>query len=142
MTQFWFILSIVFIILELINPGLFFFLALSLGAMITMLAQWYDIVPTNTYALFFISTTIMFLILKIIVQCLQNKNFVSYSSNMQDLIGTITEITEITSPSTGYVHLNGVDWTIKTDNDATLKVGMLVQIKGIKGCHLQVTPFH
>jgi|GEM_PF-2522611 len=61
---------------------------------------------------------------------------------MQDLTGTITEITEVTSPSTGYVNLDGVDWAIKVQNDAAISVGMKVKVTGVKGCHLQVTPIN
>jgi len=140
MTQFWFLLSLFFIILELSSPGLFFFLALSLGAIITMLMQLFEIITVNEFILFFVSSAIMFVLLQCTIKYMQKKNSTSYISSMQDVIGTITEITQLTSPSTGYVNLDGVDWAIKVHHAVTLHVGMKIKIIGIKGCHLEVIP--
>jgi len=140
MIKFWFIISAVFIILELANPGLFFFLALSLGALSTMLIQLQQPLPIHEYAFFFISSGIMFLFLNMIVKTISNKKTSKiYSSSMNLLIGKTIEITEVISDDTGYTQVDGETWMIKSYNqNQKLKIGMHALVIGVKGCHLQV----
>jgi membrane protein implicated in regulation of membrane protease activity len=140
MTLFWFLLSTIFILLELINPGLFFFLALSLGALITMLMQFQEALFIHEYAFFFISSGIMFVLLNILVKIiLKKKQSKIYDSNIHLLIGKTIEITEIISDETGYTQVDGEIWMIKVHNNQKLQVGMHALVIGVKGCHLQVT---
>lgn len=140
MTQFWFIISATFISLELINPGLFFFLALSLGALATMFAQLQGIPLIQQYIFFFISSGIMFGILTLLVKALQKKKqSQKYDSNMNLMMGKIIEITEIISPDTGYGQVDGEVWMVKVhDKNNKLEIGKKALVVGVKGCHLQV----
>lgn len=142
MTHFWFIISAMFIFLELLNPGLFFFLALSLGALATMFAQFQNMLPIHEYAFFFISSGIMFAILSLFVKTLQKKKqSITYASNIHLLIGKTVEITEIVSPENGYGQVEGEIWMVKMhDKNHELKVGMHALVTGVKGCHLQIVP--
>lgn len=155
MTYFWFILSIMFVLTELTNPGLFFFLALALGALTTLLADLYDKLYINQYAYFFISSGIMFGLLQLLVKTMQkHKNYKTYQSNTHLLVGKTIEITEIISEDIGYGKLDGEIWQVKLQNKhsailgqrskdpvlkSALKVGMHGLVIGIKGCHLQIT---
>ena len=142
MTQFWFILSTIFILLELTNPGLFFFLALSLGALITMLVDFENISPVFEYTFFFASSGIMLVVLNTFVKILQKKKqSKSYASNIDLLIGKTVEITEIISSDTGYGKVESETWMVKAhDKNHILTVGMHAMVTDVKGCHLQVVP--
>ncbi len=140
MTNLWFIISSIFILLELLNPGLFFFLALSLGALATMLLEYHSSLPINQYAFFFIASGIMFVFLSCMVKILMKKKHSKfYESNMHLLIGKKVEITEIISEDTGYAQVDGEIWMVKLQKkDQKLTVGQEALVIGVKGCHLQV----
>jgi membrane protein implicated in regulation of membrane protease activity len=140
MTNLWFIISSIFILLELLNPGLFFFLALSLGALATMLLEYQSSLPINQYAFFFIASGIMFIFLNSMVKVLQKKKHSKfYESNMHLLIGKTVEITEVISDDTGYAQVDGEIWMVKLQKkDQKLNIGEQALVVGVKGCHLQV----
>lgn len=140
MTNFWFILSALLIFLELINPGLFFFLALSLGALSTMLIQLQEIPLMQQYIFFFISSGIMFGLLNLFVKILQKKKQTKvYASNMHLMIGKIIKITELISDDTGYGQVDGEIWMVKIQNPhQKLEVEKQALVVGVKGCHLQI----
>lgn len=127
--------------MELINPGLFFFLALALGALATLIAQIYDILPVNEYAYFFVSSGIMFGLLHLLVKSMQKqKKSKTYQSNIHLLLGKTIEVTEVISDDIGYGKLDGEIWQVKLQSKTEkLYVGMHGLVIGIKGCHLQVT---
>lgn len=144
MTQFWFVISIIFILMELLNPGLFFFLALALGALATLFANLYDCLQMNEYAYFFTVSGIMLGFLHLLVRWMQKqKNSKSYQSNTHLLIGKTIEITEVIADDIGYGKLDGEIWQVRLHNKnqqrVSLKVGMHGLVVSIKGCHLQVT---
>jgi len=146
MLRFWFILSSIFIFLELLNPGLFFFLALSLGGLTTMFAEYQNNLPIHEYAFFFISSGLMFVFLNFIVKVLQKKKHSKfYESNMYVMIGKIIEITEVISQDTGYAQVQGEIWMVKLKDDKNklslenrLEPGKKALVVGVKGCHLQI----
>jgi membrane protein implicated in regulation of membrane protease activity len=146
MTNFWFIISSIFILLELLNPGLFFFLALSLGALATMLLEHQDSLPVNQYLFFFIASGIMFVVLNCMIKFLQKKKHSKfYESNMHLLIGKTVEITEVISDDTGYTQADGEIWMVKLQTkqnklslENTLQIGQRALVIGVKGCHLQI----
>jgi membrane protein implicated in regulation of membrane protease activity len=140
MTQFWFIISTAFIVLELTNPGLFFFLALSLGALATMFAQLQGMSLVDQYIFFFISSGIMFYVLTLLIKALQKKKqSQKYDSNVDLLIGKTVEITELISLDTGYGQVDGEIWMVKLhDKNQNLKIGMQALVIGVKGCHLKI----
>jgi len=153
MTQLWFTLSIMFILMELFNPGLFFFLALALGALATLFADLYDCLYINEYAYFFVASGIMFGLLHFLVKSLQKqKNSKAYQSNTYLLLGKTIEITQVIADDIGYGKVDGEIWQVKLQSkikqgsmprqeiqESVLKVGMHALVTGIKGCHLQVT---
>lgn len=141
LNPFWFVLSIMFILMELINPGLFFFLALALGALATFFAELHNSLYINEYAYFFITSGIMFGLLQLLVKTMQKqKTSKTYQSNTHLLLGKTIEITEVISDDIGYGKLDGEIWQVKLQNKADkLQIGMPALVVGIKGCHLQIT---
>lgn len=146
MTNFWFIISSIFILLELFNPGLFFFLALSLGGLITMFAEYQHSLPCNQYAFFFVISLLMFMILNGIVKFIQKKKQSKfYESNIGLMVGKRVIITEVLSDDAGYTQVDGEIWMVKLQKhknklslEQTLNVGQEALVIGVKGCHLQI----
>lgn len=139
MMTFWFLLTLGFLTLELFNPGLFFCLALSLGAFCTLLANYFAWTPVHLYAIFFTTSAIMFLILnKFVKRMRSTKQNKLYQSNMQLLIGQTIQVDLVTTPTTGYAKIYGDDWPIKLHETETLTAGANVQVIGVQGCHLIV----
>ncbi|MBI2344992.1 NfeD family protein [Candidatus Dependentiae bacterium] len=144
MTKFWFIISAFFIFIEILNPGLFFFLALALGALTTMLTEYQNNLPINQYIFFFIASGAMFLLLNLMVKFLQKKKQSKfYESNMYLMIGKIVEITEIISDDTGYAQVDGELWMVKLQKkEEKLIIEQKALVIGVKGCHLQINLLH
>ncbi len=142
MTSFWFIISSIFILLELLNPGLFFFLALSLGALLTMFLEMQHNVAIHSYVFFFMVSASIFLLLNLVVKNLQKKKHSKfYESNMHLMIGKIVTITEIISDDTAYGQVDGEIWMIRLQKkEDKLFIGQQALVIGVKGCHLQVIP--
>lgn len=139
MTTLWLFLAFTFLTIELLSPGLFFFLALALGSGCTFTASCLQITTVHPYALFFISSAVMFVFLKYAVKHLQNvKHGKFYQSNTNLLVGQMVEISEVTSQTTGYVKIAGDSWQVTLQDNPPLKLGMPVRIVSIKGCHLIV----
>lgn len=141
MIKFWFILFATFISLEIINPGLFFFLALSAGSLATMTLKIQEIHSINEYSFFFIVSGITFILLTIINRYIQNKKSSKfYASNTDLMIGKTTEIVQVLSDDTAYGLVDNEMWLIKMHTkDVKPCIGMKALVVGVKGCHLQVT---
>lgn len=139
MMTLWFLLMLGFSTLELFNPGLFFCLALALGAGCTMIAESFQWQPFHPYLIFFATSMIMFFILQSIVKLLSaKKQSKPYQSNIQLLIGQTIQVAQVISPTTGYAKIYGDTWPIKLQDIPPLHQGSFVQVTGVQGCHLIV----
>jgi len=151
----WFLLTIFFILLELSNPGLFYFLSLAIGSSCTFLTSFYDFNSLLTFnscniviqcSVFFVATLISVILLhRYAKQNQKQKSSKAYLSNMYQLIGKTVEITQVSDycNQSGYGKVNGEVWQIKLQTNhanklSKLNVGMLATVVGVQGCHLQV----
>ncbi|MCX5923037.1 MAG: NfeD family protein [Candidatus Dependentiae bacterium] len=160
MTHVWFLLTVSFIILELSNPGLFYFLSLAIGSACLFLLSFYDYanwfplicldIETQSIAtqciVFFATTLIaLFLLHRYAKKSQKQKGSKAYLSNMYQLIGKTVEITSVDDfcELSGYGKVSNETWPIKLQvhqnlKSPQLKVGMLATITGVQGCHLQI----
>ncbi|MCX5924329.1 MAG: NfeD family protein [Candidatus Dependentiae bacterium] len=138
-THIWFILTLFCLILEMGNPGLFYFLSIALGSFMAFIASLYNFNIAEQCAICLTgSLGMLFLLLTYVKKSQKNKTSKLYQSNMYQLIGKTIEITEVTSEVSGYGKVNGETWPVKSQSDKSLTVGMLAIITGVQGCHLQV----
>ncbi|MFA5998695.1 MAG: NfeD family protein [Candidatus Babeliales bacterium] len=139
MTHIWFILALFWLFLEMGNPGLFYFLSIAFGSFMAFVASLYnlDIAAQCTICLTG-SLGMLFLLQTYVKKSQKNKSSKMYQSNMYQLIGKTIEITEITSATSGYGKINGETWSVKSQGNKSLTVGMLAIITGVQGCHLQI----
>lgn len=139
MTTLWLFLAFTFLTIELLSPGFFFFLSLALGSSCTFVNSYLKILDIHHYALFFISSAVMFIVLQYTVRHLQHtKHGKMYQSNTNLLIGQVVEISEVLSQTTGYTKIAGDRWQVILQDNPPLKLGVSVRIISIKGCHLIV----
>ncbi len=151
----WFLLTIFFILLELSNPGLFYFLSLAIGSSSSFLISFYDfsnflqlsscnIIVQCT--MFFITSLISLILLHRYAKNNQKqKSSKAYLSNMYQLVGKTIEITQINDfcNQSGYGKIHGEVWQVKLQTHhaskiSHLKVGTIATIIGVQGCHLQI----
>lgn len=133
----WLSLSIIFILLELLIPGLFYFLSFAVGS---GAAAIFSIFSENLILQLVIFTAIsilVFLALNMWVKDLPIKT--ENLSNTQALIGKSGIVTEtILSHQKGLVKVQGEIWSARSTDSSRINIGDIVRIKDIKGSHLIV----
>ena len=137
--NFWFILSCGFILLEIGNPGLLYFLAIAIGSIAAFAFNWLDYSENMQYLIFFttcaISISCVYFFSKYITKS-DNTKF--HKSNTDLLIGKIVTIIEVQSLTIGQGKIDGEQWLVKLNQDGELKIGMKCIVVAVQGCHLQV----
>lgn len=59
----WLIASVVFLVIEMVTPGLFFFACMAVGALAAALASWMGGGPWTVWGVFFLTSTLLVLII-------------------------------------------------------------------------------
>ena len=133
----WLALGVIFMIVEIITPGFWFF-SFGLGAIVTGLLARFLPLPAQL-AVFAVSTTISFLLMKKFAGALLKPND-SAKSNVFALIGKTGTITKTIQPhQKGYVKIEGEEWSAKSEkDDVTIEVGSLVKVLNLEGNKLIV----
>lgn len=137
MNNIWFVLGCCFILLEIGNPGLLYFLALSAGAFVTFGASVVDCSLYIQYLLFFLTSAIAIASVYLFVNKTNNSSK-EYHSNLEQLIGLTVTVRSIQSDKIGTTKIGSEVWLIKLQGDKALHAGAEVKILGIQGSHLQV----
>lgn len=124
-------------LVELGNPGLFLFLAISLGALgSAAIATATESLPLQILCFICISI-ISFYCLKRFV----SKQKSAYVSNAHALIGAHGLVTEtITLNGTGRVKIRSEEWIARSLNGASLEIGSPIQVIRIDRTTLIVSP--
>ena len=134
---FWLLFAGITFLVELGHPGLFLFLSISIGSLVTaMIAMISDVVSIQLIC--FICTSIVsFYSLKHFVS--QHKS--SYASNAHALIGADGYVTEkITHQNTGRVRVRSEEWIARSLNGTSLEVGSRIHVIRIERTTLIVMP--
>ena len=118
----WFLVSIVFFILEALTLGVFL-LFFGLGALITACAMLYLTISVNQQILFFLVVSVLSLLmlrgsLKSLIFSAKKNNV---SDNVEDIIGRQGKVTvAIQPPLNGKIDLNGTQWYASSDENIQL----------------------
>lgn len=132
----WMILGVLFFILELVTPGIFFFTSLSIGFFMAGLSTFFirDIFVQWFIFLFF-SVLSIFLI-KLIMR--KNGKPPARLANTDALKGKtgIVLLDIVPSLNQGLVRVEGEEW--KAVSDVEIKKGETVRVLDIEGVHLTV----
>lgn len=135
---YWLCAAVFFLFFELINPGYFFFLSFSCGALAGACAAWLGcaFVPQTVIAL--VGTMLTFVglrwWLRQQVKCFSSKEHKSNTDALEGKIGLV--IKEVKPREFGQVKIGGQIWSCRGVDDETIHVNEEVRILGVKGAHV------
>jgi membrane protein implicated in regulation of membrane protease activity len=127
----WLIAGLIFLLLEVGTPGLFFFVSLALGSFVGAITAFigHSIMMQCWSAV--IGSLFCFFILKNIFA---NKQQPGHKTNIQALIGKTAIIIESIEPNkAGRIKIKGEEWPATNDQKMTLPLGKTVTIIRIEG---------
>ena len=139
MFVYWFLTALLFLLLELGNPGLLFFISFAFGAFMAGVASLYTEQMVIQWGMLLVATVIALLPLKRwVVRCGTHtpKNGQSNIYALEGKRGLV--IKEINPNQMGQVTLNGEIWSARTLHDAVMPVGTQVVVLYVKGSHVVV----
>lgn len=133
----WLIIALLSLCLEMINPGFFFFLSFTLGAISASLASWYNYSPSFQLLIALGTTSIALLLLTF---CFTKKRALSqqnYKSNTDALIGQKgVVIKALTDQEVGQVKVQGEIWSAKSLHNNPMAVGQSIEVIATRGAYL------
>jgi membrane protein implicated in regulation of membrane protease activity len=134
----WFALSLLFLLLELGNPGLFFFLSFFFGAVAAGLLTLAH-VSLAAQALSFLGvSSIAFICLKMWIKKEDTHTPKTNVYALQGKRGIVMQ--EIPVAGVGAVKVGGEIWSAKAQHNELIKIGAFVEVAHVQGAHLIVTP--
>lgn len=139
---YWLIKAILFVILEISNPGLFLFLSFSVGALVGAGMNFFEYSVALQVATAFIASIIMFVVLSVWIRHRFKNERLSHRSNVDALMGKRGVVIEhIRADGVGAIKIDGAVWSARAYDDQDIAVGMHVIIVSIKGVTLGVKPY-
>jgi len=136
---FWLVIAILFLMMEMGSPGLFFFLSFSLGALICAISAFFTNSLVVQSVVFLIATGISFLFLHFWVKRKILKPGKHDATNVYALKGKRAKVLKRIEPGeVGKVKVYGEVWSARTLNKEVIEEGEKVEIVGVKGAHLIV----
>lgn len=128
---------VIFILLELSSPGMFYFLSLAFGAASSSIAQMLDVTLVNQFIIFAVTTIISFMILSYWVK--KDKKDTLHESNIYALVGKHGIVIETLSfENKGWVKINGELWGAYATDNVTYEPNTHVIVITTSGSHLKV----
>jgi len=135
----WAVLSILFLIAELSNPGLFFFFSFSLGAFITGLSSFYPFSCRALSLIFLGSTILAFIVLRLWVKYFGSQLGKAQETNMDAFKGRrAVVVSPIKENMPGYVSIDGVLWRAYSDDSSGISNESWVEVIDVRGAHVVV----
>jgi membrane protein implicated in regulation of membrane protease activity len=138
---YWLIKALLFVILEISNPGLFLFLSFSVGASVGAVLNFFDYALTTQVVAAFAVSMLVFIVLSVWIRSKFKDKRISHISNIDALMGKKGVVVEhISASAAGALKVNGVVWSARSDNGNEIPVGTAVTIVNVKGVTLCVIP--
>lgn len=139
----WLIVGFLFLLLELISPGFFFFVSFFCGALIAALFSAYHFTLIQQIIAFFTASCISFSLIYFVLKKRHYFNFRHVpKTNFFALIGKHAEVIEEIKPAqTGFIKVDGQIWSAKAKENESFPVGAVVEIIDVVGCHCKVRAF-
>ena len=133
-TCIWLIIALLFLLLELSAPGLFYFLSFSFGALIGAVTNYNGFHLAIQCMVFLASTIIAFGILNYFMRRYPGT---THKTNIDAMVGQKGIVIKAIDKNTpGQVKIGGQIWSARSNME--LVVDTTVGVKGVKGCHLTV----
>jgi membrane protein implicated in regulation of membrane protease activity len=139
----WFIVSLLFLLIEMGHPGLFFFLSFSCGALAAAICSYFYPSLIVQGLVFLAVAIISFKALRLWVSHRLSTIKSHTKTNSEALIGKRAVVIEsISSTEPGRVKLSGDIWLAKSIDHKNIAVGKQVEIIKIIGSHVVVKDCH
>ncbi len=136
----WLIAAVVFLVIEMITPGLFFFACLSLGALLAAGAGWLGFSGTAGWVVFLVSSTLLVLAVAPLARSWM-KRMPHTPVGLGALAGQRARVVEALDPdhATGQVRLeNGALW--RAISTQPIPADTWVRVLEVTGTRLRVEP--
>jgi len=135
---FWLAVAFLFLILEMANPGLFFFLSFFFGSLAAAIsAVWLDSVMLQSLV-FLAGTGVALAVLKLWLKKGGQKPHY-HKTNAEALFGKRGIVIKAVTPThPGQVTIGGEIWSAKSKNNATINVGASIEVVHVGGSHVVV----
>ena len=132
----WISVALLFLILEVGHPGLFFFLSFSLSSLFCALLAFFDVAIAWQCTAFLIVSCIAFELLSRFAKRLHDNHV---RTNVYALEGKKGQVLEpIRPPATGLVKVEGEVWTARSLSGEAINSGVAVLVVHVRGAHLVV----
>jgi membrane protein implicated in regulation of membrane protease activity len=139
MAYFWGVIAIFFLILEMGNPGLFFFLSFFCGGLGATTATFFVESIIMQTVVFFVTTVCSLVLLRYYVMPHVGKDHSHERTNVYALQGKRGFVVHtITSQTPGLVRVNGEKWAARSVRGSTIEQGVQVEVVDIRGAHVIV----
>lgn len=136
----WSILALVFLILEIGHPGLFYFISFCFGALNAALFAFLGYSAFFQAITFFIATIVALFLLR---RCVKRMRRGTHATNVFALIGKKGIVIEQVGPEQpGYVKIQGEVWLARSVAQAPLPEGSKITVIDVRGAHLIVDQTH
>lgn len=134
----WLLFFIISLLLEVIaSPGLFFFLAFSLGALGAAYAAWIGYAFGYQAIAFLGLSAISFLLLNRFMKTISRDTL--HKSNVYALQGKKGMVTEtISGCKKGWIKVEGEIWSAASIDDSAIEKGEMAEVISSSGSHLKV----
>jgi len=133
---FWLVIAILFLILEVGSPGLFYFLSFCVGATLSAIVSLYYDSTTIQSVVFLAGTIIALIFLKRGIRSWKHTNRV-HPTNIDALQGKHgLVLQDISVQHPGIVKIEGQIWSAKAMQDAPIRVGATVEVISCTGAFL------
>lgn len=132
----WLVIALLFLLFELGNPGLFFFLSFFFGALIAGITSLFLPDAVIQALLFLVASGTSFVALR---YWLKKENAPVHKTNVYALEGKRGIVIQtITTHGVGAVKVGGEVWSAKAVDDHSIMVGAAVHVVRVQGSHLIV----
>lgn len=135
----WLIVALLFLIVELGNPGFFFFFSFFLGSLITAFSSPFISSSIGQLFIFLGGTVAAFLLLQLWIRSRSTRFTKKQETNIDALKGKRAVVVQtIESNKPGYISLFGVLWLARSINNKTITENKWVEIIDTQGAHVIV----
>jgi membrane protein implicated in regulation of membrane protease activity len=139
MAYVWLIIAILFLLMEMGSPGLFFFISFFFGGLIAAGGALLLLSIVSQIIIFLIGTIMSLVILRYCVMPFIGKDRPHERTNIYALQGKRGFIViDIGEKQSGMVKINGSKWAACCINNTIINVGDEVEVIDIRGTHLIV----
>lgn len=132
----WVVIAIIFFIIEIVTPGVFFFACLGLGALAAALSLWLGASYWLSWASFIGIGLVGILISRPLAERFSGKT--ARHANVDALIGKKGKVIKTIDPSTneGSVTVDREEW--RAEADEKIEAGSTIEVIAVEGVHVKV----